>query len=114
MSKQRCEKLATKLGGIIHDGDDLRLEAPVNKTVDGDVHEIVYDYRDGEKGLAWAAMLANLKEADSWSGFPDCQEAKSDDCEWCAGFDEAAILEANKSAAEHMANVLKRAWEAAS
>ena len=109
MSKNRCEKIALALGGIIHDGDDLRLEAPVGKCFDGGIHELVYDYRDGEKGLAWADMLQNLQELKQWGGFLECQ---ADECEWCAGFDEAEIMEANRSAHEHMARVLQEAWGA--
>lgn len=110
MSKQRCEKIAAALGGIIHDADDLRLEAAKGKTVDGQVHEYVYAYDDGEKGLAWADMLQNLQEIKRWGGFPDCE---IDECDWCAGFDEAELIEANRSAAENMAKVLQQAKESA-
>lgn len=80
MSKQRCQKIAESMFAIIHDGDDLRLEAPKGKTFDGQVHEYVYAYDDGDKALAWADMLEVLKEVKQWGSFPACS---IEDCEWC-------------------------------
>jgi hypothetical protein len=86
MSKNRCEKIAEHLGGIIHDWDDLRLEAPKGKSMDGDVHEFVYSYRDGEKAQAWALMLEDLSYIKDQGGFQVCDnKAQDEDCEWCDG-----------------------------
>jgi hypothetical protein len=84
MSKQRCEQLANKLGAVITEPDYLRLEAPSGKTFDGDVHEQVYYYGEGDKAGAWKDLLIDLRFMDRMGGFPVCQK-KFDfqECEWC-------------------------------
>jgi hypothetical protein len=79
MSKQRCEKIAADLGAVITEPDYIRLEAPSGKTFDGDVHEQVYYYDEGDKAGAWKDLLEDLKRMQL-IGFPVCA---LEVCEWC-------------------------------
>jgi hypothetical protein len=84
MSKQRCEQLAKRLGAVITEPDYLRLEAPLGKTFNGDVHEQVYYYACGDKAGAWADMLADLRYMDKMGDFIACQKKFDfEPCEWC-------------------------------
>ena len=84
MSKQRCEQLAKRLGAEIHDWDELRLEAPSGKTFNGDVHEQIYNYEQGDKAGAWKDLLQDLRFMDRMGGFPVCQKKFDfEECEWC-------------------------------
>jgi hypothetical protein len=115
MSKQRCEKIAADLGGIIHVScDELKLEAPKNKTVDGDVHEFIYSFTAAgmqPKTQCWKEMLEDLQYMKRMGGFPVCQKKFDlEECEWCdSTFDEAQLIQANRDAAEHLARVLQQA-----
>jgi hypothetical protein len=115
MSKQRCEKIAADLGGIIHSSaDELKLEAPNGKTVDGDVHEYIYSFTAAgmqPKTQCWKEMLEDLQYLKRMGGFPVCQKKFDfEECEWCdSTFSEADLIQSNRAAAEHMAKVLELA-----
>jgi hypothetical protein len=84
MSKQRCEVLAQRLGAVITEPDYLRLEAPLGRTFDGEVHEQIYYYSEGDKAGAWKDMLLDLKLIDKMGEFPGCQKKFDNEiCEWC-------------------------------
>ena len=89
MSKQRCEALAKKLGAVITEPDYLRLEAPSGKTFDGEVHEQVYYFSEGDRAGAWKDMLLDLRYMDKMGNFPICQKKFDYEiCEWCDQVEE--------------------------
>lgn len=84
MSKQRCQVLAKRLGAVITEPDYIRLEAPSGKTFDGEVHEQIYYYSEGDKAGAWMDLLIDLKHMNRMGGFPTCQKKFDfESCEWC-------------------------------
>jgi len=84
MSKQRCEQLAKRLGAVITEPDYLRLEAPYARTFDGQVHEQVYYYDEGDKAGAWKDMLEDLRYMDKMGDFITCEKKfNNDECDWC-------------------------------
>jgi hypothetical protein len=87
MSKQQCVKLAARLGATISEPDFLRLEAPQARTFDGQIHEQVYHYEDGDKAGAWKDMLADLRYFDKMGDFINCDKKINnlEHCEWCDG-----------------------------
>lgn len=86
MSKQRCIKLARRLGAkLIDTGDSLLLEAPALYTIDGDIHERVYAYEAGfDKVQAWQDLFEDLKYHDEMGAFILCpKKASYENCDWC-------------------------------
>ncbi len=88
MSKQRSLALALKLGAVITEPDYIRLEAPSGRTFDGDVHEQVYYYDEGDKAGAWKDVLQDLRFMQSMGSFPVCQKKFDfESCDWCDAAD---------------------------
>jgi len=84
MSKQRIEVLAQRLGAVITEPDYLRLEAPLGRTFDGQVHEQIYYYSEGDKAGAWLDMLADLRQIEKIGDFITCEKKFDfEPCEWC-------------------------------
>jgi hypothetical protein len=86
MSKQRCEQLAARLGAVITEPDYIRLEAPTGRTFDGEVHERVYYYDEGDKVAAWKDVLEDLRYMDKMGDFITCEKVFNyEHCDWCNG-----------------------------